>query len=111
MQPLTHYNNNCLLLSKLMSEGIYVKADRDCSKGQQLFEVRQINHWTLHLWCNRESMLKPLDLLYVCGTFQDYGDNDNRLYLGHHGFIPEVNPFDCAWGIIQHLEWDPSSLG
>lgn len=28
--------------------------------------------------------------------FEDYGDNDNTLYLHHHGFVMEGNPFDCA---------------
>lgn len=28
--------------------------------------------------------------------FEDYGDNDNTLYLSHHGFVAEDNPFDCV---------------
>jgi hypothetical protein len=27
--------------------------------------------------------------------FEDYGDNTNSLYIDHHGFVPDVNPFDC----------------
>lgn len=29
-------------------------------------------------------------------VFEDYGDNENSIYLHHHGFVPDVNPFDCA---------------
>jgi histone-lysine N-methyltransferase SETD3 len=28
-------------------------------------------------------------------VFEDYGDNPNNVYLQHHGFVPENNPFDC----------------
>lgn len=28
--------------------------------------------------------------------FEDYGDNSNAIYLEHHGFVPERNPFDCV---------------
>jgi histone-lysine N-methyltransferase SETD3 len=28
--------------------------------------------------------------------FEDYGDNDNYLYLQHHGFVPNNNPFNCV---------------
>lgn len=27
---------------------------------------------------------------------EDYGDNSNLVYLEHHGFVPESNPFDCV---------------
>ncbi len=29
-------------------------------------------------------------------VFEDYGDNPSSLYLDHHGFVPDYNPFDCA---------------
>lgn len=36
-----------------------------------------------------------------CGAgehlFEDYGDNSNLVYLEHHGFVPETNPFDCVF--------------
>ena len=28
--------------------------------------------------------------------FEDYGDNSNAIYLTAHGFVPEVNPFECV---------------
>ena len=28
--------------------------------------------------------------------FEDYGDNGNRLYVQHHGFVATDNPFDCV---------------
>lgn len=28
-------------------------------------------------------------------VFEDYGDNPNSVYLQHHGFVPDNNPFDC----------------
>ena len=28
--------------------------------------------------------------------FEDYGDNDNSIYFRYHGFVPSINPFDCA---------------
>jgi histone-lysine N-methyltransferase SETD3 len=28
--------------------------------------------------------------------FEDYGDNDNYLYLQYHGFVPYENPFNCV---------------
>ena len=27
---------------------------------------------------------------------EDYGDNSNTLYINHHGFVVEENPFDCV---------------
>lgn len=27
--------------------------------------------------------------------FEDYGDNSDSIYMLHHGFIPDVNPFKC----------------
>ena len=27
---------------------------------------------------------------------EDYGDNTNALYINHHGFVVEENPFDCV---------------
>jgi protein-histidine N-methyltransferase len=27
---------------------------------------------------------------------EDYGDNTNSLYINHHGFVVEENPFDCV---------------
>ena len=29
-------------------------------------------------------------------VFEDYGDNPNSVYLQHHGFVPDHNPFDCV---------------
>ena len=28
--------------------------------------------------------------------FEDYGDNDNDIYLKYHGFVTLENPFDCV---------------
>lgn len=28
--------------------------------------------------------------------FMDYGDNPSEVYMAHHGFIPQYNPFDCV---------------
>lgn len=38
--------------------------------------------------------------------FEDYGDNDNRLYLEHHGFVAMDNPFDCVDLALPPLEGD-----
>jgi len=29
-------------------------------------------------------------------VFMDYGDNPSAIYLRHHGFVPDINPFDCV---------------
>jgi len=28
--------------------------------------------------------------------FEDYGDNSNSIYIEAHGFVPDVNPFNCG---------------
>jgi histone-lysine N-methyltransferase SETD3 len=35
--------------------------------------------------------------------FEDYGDNDNYLYLHYHGFVPRANQFDCAKVRMPHI--------
>ena len=29
-------------------------------------------------------------------VFEDYGKNDNSLYMDMFGFVPQENPFNCA---------------
>lgn len=40
---------------------------------------------------------------------QDYGDNDNRIYLEHHGFVPHHNPHNCIRVSLPAIDrhWDP----
>ncbi|KDO32531.1 hypothetical protein SPRG_03006 [Saprolegnia parasitica CBS 223.65] len=37
--------------------------------------------------------------------FEDYGDSPNHIYLVHHGFLMDANPFDCV-----HVELPLSTL-
>ena len=37
---------------------------------------------------------------------EDYGDNTNTLYINHHGFVVEENPFDCVEVIMPQVRRD-----
>eukprot|EP00736_Rhodelphis_marinus_P007322 Rmarinus@m.22557 len=41
-------------------------------------------------------LLADRDIPKGSQVFEDYGDNDNRVYLEFLGFVPESNPFACA---------------
>jgi histone-lysine N-methyltransferase SETD3 len=36
-------------------------------------------------------------------VFEDYGDNDDSIYITYHGFVPDENPFRCF--LIQGIDY------
>jgi histone-lysine N-methyltransferase SETD3 len=52
-----------------------------------------------HVLREEEAELRILaDRNVVAGAqvFEDYGDNNDKVYLQYHGFVPERNPFRCV---------------
>lgn len=67
----------------------YDPVPRESNAGDHFLHYHRQTETTFDIYADRRT---------PAGTpiFEDYGDNSNHVYLQHHGFVPDVNPFDCV---------------
>ena len=55
------------------------------------------NHFLQHHLLQHDGMhvLSDQETVQNHQVFEDYGDNDNSIYVQYHGFVLEGNTFDC----------------
>ena len=74
-------------------------AENDDRKiGEQSYSFNLYHYFTNYDGNKKGSMIIRADRSTSRGmqVFEDYGENDNSLYIEMFGFIPQENPFNCA---------------
>ena len=63
--------------------------EREANNGAEFLRYHKVQGGNFNVFSDRS-----------CGPgkqlVEDYGDNTNALYINHHGFVVEENPFDCV---------------
>eukprot|EP00939_MAST-03C_sp_MAST-3C-sp1_P000883 g883.t1 len=66
----------------------YDPVPREYSTGEHFLKYHRETEMTFDIYADRSTPAGGQ-------MFEDYGDNSNRVYLQHHGFVPPINPSDC----------------
>lgn len=71
-------------------------------------ESRGGNFFLLHHMMKPDGLRISADRDCKAGEqlFEDYGDNMDDIYLQHHGFVPEENPFRCVYLTVPNIDDD-----